>query len=160
MSVDTKRASGRRKIRYNSLDDFLADAERVAAGPTKTVGNWSVGQILKHLGDTSNFAIDPAPFKPPWLVRIILRTFLKRQFLEKPMPAGFNLPKRVEAELVAAPTVTTEEGIESVRRVVARLKSTSQRVPHSIFGHLSNEEWEQFLLRHAELHMSFAVPEK
>ena len=47
--MNTKAVTGRREVHYDTFDDALADAERLAAGDVRTLGNWSYGQILKHL---------------------------------------------------------------------------------------------------------------
>lgn len=54
MLLDTKKVTGRRLVRIESFDELLADAERHAAVPTRTLSNWSVGQIYKHLAKASD----------------------------------------------------------------------------------------------------------
>ena len=39
---------GRRTLRYESLDEVMADVERLLEGHT-TVGHWSLAQICRHL---------------------------------------------------------------------------------------------------------------
>src|SRR5271163_177628 len=45
MAVNTAKVEGRRKVTYTSFEDLLVDADRLSAGPVKTLGNWSAGQI-------------------------------------------------------------------------------------------------------------------
>ncbi len=47
--INTKKVEGRRAVRYESLSEFLQDAERLANCEVRTVGNWSQGQIYEHL---------------------------------------------------------------------------------------------------------------
>ncbi|MGE0379081.1 MAG: DUF1569 domain-containing protein, partial [Planctomycetaceae bacterium] len=49
MAVQTKSVAGRRTVSYQSYEDLLADAEEMAHGVVQTLGNWSLGQIFKHL---------------------------------------------------------------------------------------------------------------
>ena len=158
MTIATAKVQGRRNARYETLDELLADAERLSAAPVTTLGNWNLGQILEHIGVTMNFAIDGAPFQPPWIIRVVGRAFLKRRFLEKPLPAGFQMPQRAAETIVPPSTTTVEQGLSTLRQSIARLKSDPTRVPNGILGPLTREEWDKFILRHAELHMSFVAP--
>ena len=58
MTVDTKKVTQRREVRYDSYDDLLSDAEHLASGDVQTVGNWTLGQIFQHLAKTLNSSID------------------------------------------------------------------------------------------------------
>lgn len=79
--VKTSKIKGRRVVRYETFDEILEDAERLAKIPTKTLGNWSVGQIYKHLAKAGDVLIDGPPFSAPAPIRWILSTFLKRKLL-------------------------------------------------------------------------------
>ena len=47
--INTKNVTERRKIRYESLDDVVAEAERMSGPDVHILGNWSPGQIHAHL---------------------------------------------------------------------------------------------------------------
>ena len=157
MSVNTKAVVGRRVLRFNSLDEILADLAGLEGKRLKTLGNWSVGQILAHLAIPMNGAIDGMEFRPPWYFRIIAKMF-KRKFLTGTMPAGFKLPKDAEAVLLPPPT-SDADGFAVVRRAIQRLKTETHREPSPVMGPLTIEEWNQLNCRHSELHLSFIVPE-
>ena len=98
MPVKTKTVHGRRDLHFNSLEEVLADAEKLVASPnTKTLGNWPLDRLIGHLATTMNGAIDGTSFKSPWFIRLVAPLF-KRRMLTKKMPAGFNLPKAAETE--------------------------------------------------------------
>ena len=65
MTVNTKKVVGRRELRFHSLDDVLADLVALEGKPLKTLGNWSVGQLLAHLAVPMNGAIDGMKLSPP-----------------------------------------------------------------------------------------------
>ena len=98
------------------------------------------------LDDGSNFSL-PGPAR--WLMSLLM----KQKFLTKPIPAGFKSTK----EFIPDPT-STEEGLADLRRAIARQQQEETRVPHPGFGKMTRDEWDAFNLRHAEMHMSFAVP--
>ena len=70
---------------------------------------------------------------------------------------GFKIPKKGEAQFSPDPSVSTEEGLASLRAAIERSQTETSRAEHPAFGELTREEWDKFNLRHAELHMSFAV---
>jgi hypothetical protein len=157
MSVDTARVQGRRKLDYASLDEVVTDAERLSSGTIKTLGNWSPGQIFRHLAIAYNGSIDGFPPAFPWFMRMIGKA-LKRVFMKNPMPAGLKLPPKFAAVVLPSPT-TTEEGLAELRLAVARLARESERAEHPIFGKISKEEWNSLHLKHANLHMGYLIPE-
>ncbi|REJ86679.1 MAG: DUF1569 domain-containing protein [Planctomycetota bacterium] len=48
---------------------------------------------------------------------------------------------------------------EHLKAAIARCGEETRRADHPVFGRLTLDEWEQFGLRHAEMHMSFVHPE-
>lgn len=159
MTVNTAKVSGRRKLRFESLDEVLAEAERLAAAnDVRTLGNWTLGQILQHLATSYHMAIDGSSFKPPWYIRIAAR-LIRGGVIHKKMSAGFKLPPGLAKTLVAPDSITTAAGIQALRDAIERFRREPQRKPHAAFGKLTDEEWEKLQLRHAELHFSFVVTE-
>ena len=153
MTVNTKQVTGRRKLRYESLDDFQADAEKCAGSDTMQLGNWSPGQVFVHLAKTLNKSIDGFDKLFPLPMRIMLNLLMKNKFLNKEIPAGFKAPGAMQPK-----PATNEEGLAMLQEAIARQKQESVRALHPGFGKFTNEEWENFHLRHAEMHMSFLVP--
>lgn len=158
MTVNTRTVSGRRTVRYESPDELLADAEVLVAGNTQTVGNWSLGQILRHLASNITCSIDGYPSQLPWVVRFPLRLLFKRRFLNRTLPAGFQFPKKFSSALEPG-EVEAADALQELREALRRLQSEERRRPHPVLGKLTREEWDRLHCRHAELHMSFAVPQ-
>ena len=157
MAINTKAVVGRRKLRFNSLDEILVDLNGLEGRKLKTLGNWTVGQNLAHLAIPMTSAIDGMQFRPAWYFRLMGR-FVKRWMLKGSMSPGFKLPKAGEAELV--PGLTSEaEGFPLLRRAIGRLKTETHREPNNFLGRLTIDEWNQLMCRHCELHLSFIVPE-
>ncbi len=153
MSVVTKKVQGRRTVRYETLDDLLAEAEQLATSDIRTLGNWSLGQNLKHIAMALDSSIDGSDFKLPAPVKFVMTLLMKRKFLTKSLPPGFKSTTKFIPD-----ETSIEEGLAALREAVERQKRESERVPHPGFGKLTNKEWEAFNLRHAEMHMSFIVP--
>lgn len=149
--INTKKAMDRRSVRYETLAEFLDDAERLANRPVRTLGNWSQGQIYEHLARSLDVSIDGTKLFPAPM-RLVLNLFFKKSFLNKGIPAGFKAPGNFVPE-----ATSVEDGLASLRRAVARQNGVEERAPHPGFGKFSRREWDQFNLRHAEMHMSFIV---
>ena len=159
MTVNTKKVAGRRDVRYESFDDLLADAERLAGGSAQTVGNWTVGQILRHLALSIDSSVDGTDMKIPWLMKkAFMLVMNKEKLMKNPLSPGFKIPKSGQAQFNPDPATTTQEGLARLRAAVERYTTETSLAEHVAFGKLSREEWDQFNLRHAEMHLSFAVP--
>ena len=149
--VNTKAVDGRRTVRYESLNDLLEDAERLANCEARTLGNWTQGQIYKHLAQALDVSIDGADLMPAPM-RFVLNLLFKKKFLSKAIPAGFKAPEKFVPD-----ETSVDEGLAALRTAVARQNEVSDRAPHPGFGKISRAEWDLFHLRHAEMHMSFIV---
>src|SRR5271165_86793 len=107
MPVDTAKVEGRRKLDYASLEEVLADADRLSSAPVKALGNWSAGQIFRHLATVYNGSIDGLTMSVPWPLRL-MAPLLKKKLLRGPMPAGIKLPSDAARVLTPEPTSTAE----------------------------------------------------
>jgi hypothetical protein len=152
LPVNTKKVTTRREVQYRSLDDIAADAKRLTEVEVRTNGNWSQGQIYDHLARNFNGSIDGMGFAMPAPVRFLMSALMKKKFLTKGLPPGFKTNSKLEP-----PQVSTSEALEALTKAIERLKQEEKRAMHPIFGTISREEWDQFHMRHAEMHMSFIV---
>jgi hypothetical protein len=157
MTVDTKTVQGRRQLTFRSFAEVIADAERLTSSPhTKVLGNWPLNQLIAHLATAINRSIDGISAKMPWFVRL-MGLFRKGRILKNGLPPGFQLPR--DREALAFPQVaSSQEALGILRKAVARLSAERMTARHPVFGNLTHDEWTQLHLRHAELHLSFAVP--
>jgi Protein of unknown function (DUF1569) len=156
-AINTGKVTGRRQLHFTRLEDIHADVEQLAKSKDiRPLGNWSAGQIFKHLAAVMNGSIDGIPPMMPRFVRFLLRLFMKRRILTKPMSPGFQLPKKA-ASIIPPPT-TLEEGLQSIRQAIHRLQTETRRGDNPVVGPLNVEEWNQLHCRHSELHLSFLVP--
>ncbi|HUY91079.1 MAG TPA: DUF1569 domain-containing protein [Pirellulales bacterium] len=158
MAVNTKKVSGRRNLRYDSYQDLLNDAERLAVSELRMLGNWSLGQVLGHLARVMEMSIDGSDLKASWLVRLVARLFFRQRLLSGPIPPGFRVP-RAAHDVLIPPPMSSQAGLAELRRAVERLRHETDRAPHPVLGELSLDEWDSLHLRHAEMHMSFLAPE-
>ena len=158
MAVDTAKVRGRRPLSFASLDEVVAEAERlVAARDVEMLGNLSLGQILAHLAIPINGAIDGVKVKGPWVIRTFLGPWIKARIARKGMSPGFQLPAKFAKDFFPE-NVSSAQGLEMLRKAVARQKTERMTSDHPMMGPMSHEDWERLHRRHAELHLGFAVP--
>lgn len=148
-----------RPLKFNTLDEALAEAERLAQaereGRLQRTGNWTLGQALGHLAYWINVAYDgyPPELRPPWFVKLILRT-MKGRVLRGELPRGARIPK-VPGGTLGIDVIPTEEGLARFRKAVARLKAAPPSVPNIVFGPLTHDEWTRMHTGHAQLHLGY-----
>lgn len=159
--INTKNVSGRRAVKFNSVEDVLRDADALVAaeraGGLDAIGNWTLGQAMNHVAAWINFAFDgfPPNLRPPWFVKMVMR-FLKGRYI-RGLPAGVRIPK-VPGGTMATEVVSTEVGYSALKRAFERLAQIAPTQPSPLFGPMPHSEWIEFNLRHAELHLSFFKP--
>jgi len=157
MTISTGAVTERRELSFRTYDDILREAERLVAGPHRTAGNWTLGQILVHLALPMHRSIDGFGFSLPIPLRWVMPLF-RRRFLTKGLPAG--VPLRGGGAVFLPPEdVPSDRGLEELRGAIDRLRRDPTRHPSPIIGRLTLAQWEQFHCRHAELHLSFVHPE-
>jgi hypothetical protein len=157
MTVDTGKVQDRRALKFDSLQEILDDVERLNQGPMRTLGNWSGGQILRHLTIALNASVDGVSMHVPLHMRIFGR-MISGWILKKGMSAGFLL-KGPAADALVPPPTTWEEGLAGFRKAIGRLQADPHRAPrHPLLGPLAPGQWDRLHCRHAELHLSFLIP--
>lgn len=153
MAVNTAKVTGRRPLRFNSVDEILADVERLASQKRRTLGNWSFGQILWHLATVMDSSIDGSPVRANIFMRLMGK-LMKGHMLKNGVSPGFQLSGEI-AKLFLPPATSDDDGLRRFRQSVRRQHAESHREPSSFLGVLTNDEYVQLHCRHAELHLSF-----
>ena len=154
--VESTQAVSRRQLRFESYDQMLADVHAMHARPTRHLGNWSLGQICEHLAKAIDYAVDGAPFQVPWVFRTV-GPWIKKRIIERPMKPGFRLPKSA-AEYLPQET-DAAAGIARLEQAIERYRRAPELKRHVFFGVMTREEYDQLNFRHAEMHLSFVVPD-
>lgn len=157
--INTKEVSDRRELHFSSLQDILADAERLGAAQSiRNTGNWTPAQVMQHVGRLMLASIDGFQAKGPLLFRII-GPMMKGKFLSNPFKAGFKVPDNF-SQLKPDENPSWDEGFQVIKTGVERAQSGERMSQSSPFlGSMSHEDWVAMHCRHAELHFSFLHPE-
>jgi hypothetical protein len=156
--IDRKQAD-RRTLHFDSLDDALAEAERLAGSDVTTTANRSYGQILEHLartfdvvtGHTAGVTV-PLPLR--WIMRVA-----RPWVLARPMKPGFNLPSNAQSVFWPSDDVSVAEGMAHFRESLERFRQADSLPKHPLFGKMTRQQHDQLQCRHCELHLSFVHPQ-
>ncbi len=157
ISVTNMPLPTRRRLRFNSLDEILADARLLASAEIKAHGNWTPGQIIGHVARAMNGSIDGIPFRAPMPLRIIGRV-IRNVPLNRGLPGGFKIPESAKAKAVPEPDFSIEEAVDQLAQAIERTGRETMNQVHPVFGRLSHAQWYLFHCRHAENHFSYLVP--
>jgi hypothetical protein len=150
----------RRTLRFATIDDALTEVDRLVEAAHNNrlsyVGQWTLNVMLNHLAIWAEFAYTGVPLKIPFWMPLIIRPF-KRRILKMNMPTGRRLPK-VPAGTLGTEDAPLDKALQRFQIAVLRLKNDPPTQPHALFGKMTHAEWMALNLRHAELHLSFAIP--
>lgn len=159
MLVNPRRVKGRRSLRFETFHDVVADVEQlVAANNCRMLGNWSLPVLINHLTMTMHASIDGFPSKAPFLIRLIGPMIKRSVVYGKKLSPGIKLP----AEAIPAafpPGNSAHEALADLKSAFSRALTERMEADHPAFGRMTHEEWLLMQLRHAEMHLSFALPE-
>ncbi len=110
---------GRRLLRFESLDDIMPDVERLLEGH-RTVGNWSLAQICRHLATVMRRVVD-LPASTPHDPSQRVSAERKREVFDSGMlPEGLQGP----AEVMPAEYLGPREEAENLRDAIAHYKAS------------------------------------
>ena len=146
----------RRQLHFETLEDVLAEAERVTTRPYCEVGNWTAGQIVYHLAEAIHKSFDGYELLAPQEQR---QNVSRRRegFLRDGFPPGFKLEGDL-ARYTPPPEAVLEKAMERLRVAVARARDETMDKVHPFLDRMDHEQWTEFHCRHAELHLGFLCP--
>src|SRR5258705_8011383 len=160
LPVNPASISERRILRFESIDDCLDEANRLAPsyrrGACRQLGNWTLGQTFGHLATWAEYSYSSCPIKAPWIVRFFMG-FQKNKHLHNPMKPGMHIP-RVDGGTLGTAPMEMEEGLKRFMKAFERLKRENPTCPTPVFGLLTRREAQAINERHAELHFGFFIP--
>ena len=155
--INIKKAE-RRNLRFESLDDLVADAEGVLSVPHETTGNWNASQIVGHVTDLIAVANGHRTLHVPWPLRLAGRVAKRFGLLNRPIKPGFKAPGGVQQRVQEHAGKTPEQALAYLRSEAQHAENHAMTRPNPFFGRLTHDQWETLHCRHAELHFSFMRP--
>ena len=148
----------RRDLSFKSLDEAVADVEKLAAGEVRTTGNHSFAEILKHLAISNNMSTGriEAP-RPPFFIRLIMPV-MKRFILNTTPKPGFKLPQKSENFFWPGGDIDLQEAVAEFKDSVEHYNSNGPLDVHPMFGRATREQIDRLNTGHCAMHLSFVHP--
>jgi hypothetical protein len=146
-----------RKLRFNSIDEAMAEAERLAVCETRTTGHFSLGQIYEHLARTFEVVLGEREMPPTSFPMRTMARLMRPMVLRK-ASTGFKLPAKAQDVLWPSEDVTVEEGLAHLRETFGRFKSAPKLPKHVFFGNMTRLQHDTLQCRHFESHLGFVHP--
>jgi hypothetical protein len=142
----------RPELIFHSIDDLLADAARLRAGPYEKAGEWDLAMILDHLGKAMEIP-SPVQKSVPWPVSVIARAFIRRMTRRGVYPSfKIRAPKAMQP----TPNIPLETADAMFRAAAGKIKTfTGPTVEGTPFGALPREDFIKLHLLHGAHHLSF-----
>lgn len=145
----------RRPLVFRDLLAVPPDVDRLIRGH-RTVGNWSLGQILNHLSSSIQYTLSGFPGRhAPRLVQLTVgRTVRAVMFTTGRVARGVPLP----AEYLPRPDLDVAREATSLNHAIAAvLQPAGPLHPHPLLGRLTHAQWLRFHAIHCAHHLSFAI---
>lgn len=146
----------RRELDFRSIDEMIAEIERLRDRGYRREGNWTLAQVCDHLaiffrGSLDGYDAPPAPWHVRLLAKLMLRSALKRR--------KFKQGVRVPNELLPGDPRDDSAAVAEFVELASRYRdSTGEPAPNPFFGRLSRDTCTQLHLIHAAHHLSFLRP--
>jgi hypothetical protein len=151
-----------RRLRLATLDNVVAEVERLHRDGYSQAGDWDLSQICEHLSDWMSYPMDgfpPIPFHMKMLLSAIravrgkkdMHAFIESQSLPKNQP---TLPASVHA-----PDKNEAESVLRFKSMIDRLKEYRGTIHRSpLFGKLDRNELIALQTAHSVHHLNFLIP--
>lgn len=147
-------ATEHRELRFDSIDDAMVEAERLASCETRTTGHFTLGQIYEHLARTLEVSMGERQMAPVAFPMRIMARMMRPMVLRK-ASTGYKLPAKAQNVLWPSDPVSVEAGIEHLRDAMGRFKAASPLPKHVFFGDMTRQQHDTLQCRHFEGHLGF-----
>ena len=145
-----------RELHFDTIDDMLADAKRIAAqSDAATRGNWNAAENIWHVARYLQASVEGYPFTPPLFFRMI-GPFLKKGLISKTMRSGFKTPEMIHKHMEPGGSevgeITMDRAIGLLEEWVGKANEQGYIPRNPAFGTMDRQQWTDLHCRHAELH--------
>ena len=158
----------RRSLNLATLDDVVAEIERLQREGYTATGKWNLSQICEHLTATMRMGLDGGQ-RMPWLLRKtmgawLIRSWLKNRALRAGLPTLDRLLPKTRNEGAATDAAGNE--IADDPEAIATCIATHREVrdfkgtlpPHSMCDGIDLPTYKELCVIHAQHHLGYLVP--
>lgn len=148
-----------RKLQFDDLQAAVNDARALLEHGYNRRGNWTLGQICRHLCLVQDPSLDGYPAWMSWFafLRPAMRRFLLPRLMSGEPPKGI----RTAATFVPADGLDDATEVSNFAESVARFREHhGAYVAHPAFGKMDRSALERLHANHASHHLRFLLPAK
>jgi len=145
----------RRWLRFESLEEAGAEAQRLLESGYERAGNWDLGQVCHHLARALDLSRTGFQFAWPSRMKILGPFILPIVLKTRWIPTGVKLPKGAEPVSGLDQTKEVEDLVRALREFHDH---PGKCAVHPFFGEMSAQQWKRYHLVHCEHHLRFLIP--
>lgn len=146
----------RRYLDLHSLDEVIAEVQRLRDGGYTAVGKWNLSQMADHLSETVRIGIDGDEKRLPWIMRKVAWHVLARARRTRRMFNGAPTVPRLIPETLEA------DDSSKIENLIASLEEARDfpgpLPPYVLCDGLSLEQWKDLMVVHSQHHLGFLIP--
>ena len=152
----------KRNLKFNSLDEMMADVRSLNENGYVSHGNWTLGQACGHLANWMRYPLDGYPVAPLpirmifWVMKKTVVPGMKRKILAEGFKGGMmtapeSVPKQDE--------MSDQQGVDQLQEAVDRVTAHNGALyPSPLFGEMDKQMHITVTLLHADHHLGYLEP--
>lgn len=146
----------RRPLDFHSLDEVIAEVERLRDGGYTATGKWNLSQIGDHLSETMRIGMDGDEKRLPWPMRKVFGLILGYARRSRKMMAGAPTLPRLTPEPLEADDPAK---IDRLLTTLAEARDFAGPLPpYPLCDGLTLDGWKDLMVVHAQHHLRFLEP--
>ena len=154
--VNLAATSQRRRLALEEISQIMPEVRHLAPAHY-TVGNWSLGQVCKHLEYSFIGSMEGFNLRNHRLKRLFMKRKILQVTLAKGIPPGYT----VDPSLTPPSRLDLGTAMDALAAAVERyLGHEGPLRAHPLFGKLPRDIWDKFHCFHAAHHLSFVIPQE
>ncbi len=155
-SVEGHFVMPRRQLDFRTIDDAIAELDRMEKSGCDPQGNWDLAQVCNHLSFFTEGSLDGHKFKVPWIFKALFgKMVLKRILSSRQMKVGGFTPQKQLPEPGGDATVAAAR----LRQSLIRMRDhKGDFIASPFFGYLTPDQWRELQTIHCAHHFSFLQP--
>jgi hypothetical protein len=158
----------RRTLNLATLDEVVAEIERLRRDGYSVGGKWNLSQICEHLTATMRMGLDGGQ-RMPWLLRKtmgawLIRSWLKKRALRSGLPTLDRLLPQTKRDGAASDAAGNDGADDraAIETCIATLHEVrdfaGELPPHSMCDAIDLPTYKELCVIHAQHHLGYLLP--
>lgn len=149
-------AATRRPLDLRSLDDVIAEVQRLSDGGYTPTGAWNLSQVCEHLRETMRIGMDGDEPRLSWPMRKVFGCVFWYVLRKRSMMTGApTIPRLTPKEM----SEDDPAMIEACLATLAEARDFAGPLPPSpLMDGMTLEKWKDLMVIHAQHHLRFLQP--